>query len=83
MPKVGAALREAIKADGRSLRQLAVASGVDAGRLSRFVRGERDINLGAADHLLNTLGVKVKFPQRKAGRKAKPAKGGRPKRKKQ
>jgi transcriptional regulator with XRE-family HTH domain len=51
-------LRELIQADGRSLNQLAKASGLDSGRLSRFMRGERDINFDAAARLFDALGIK-------------------------
>lgn len=69
------ALKEAIEADGRSLNQLAKASGIDAGRLSRFVRGERDINLDAAGRLCDVLGVKFVMPQKR--RRSRPRSGGR------
>lgn len=56
-------LREAIQADGRSLNQLAKDSGLDAGRLSRFLRGERDINFEAASRLCEILGIKFTLPE--------------------
>jgi hypothetical protein len=46
---------------------------LDSGRLSRFVRGERDINFDAASRLCDTLDVKFVLPRREpADRPAKP-----------
>jgi transcriptional regulator with XRE-family HTH domain len=67
-------LRELIQTDGRSLNQLAKDSGLDAGRLSRFLRGERDINFEAAARLCEVLGVRFVLPQRKPKAEAPPAK---------
>jgi transcriptional regulator with XRE-family HTH domain len=50
-------LREAVKASGRSLGQLARESGVDPSRLSRFLRGERDLTLEATGKLCGVLGL--------------------------
>jgi hypothetical protein len=50
-------LRQAIRDSGRTLKHLREASGVDAGSLSRFVRGERDIHLSGADKLCRALGL--------------------------
>jgi transcriptional regulator with XRE-family HTH domain len=50
-------LRSAIRTSGRSLNQLSEACGVDSGRLSRFMRGERDLTLAAADAICGTLGL--------------------------
>ena len=50
-------LREAIKHSGQSLYQLAQATGVGRDRLSRFLRGERDLTLEAADRLCQALGL--------------------------
>jgi transcriptional regulator with XRE-family HTH domain len=61
-------LREVIEADGRSLNQLAKAAGLDSGRLSRFMRGERDINLEAACRLCEVLGIDFVLPRHPLGR---------------
>src|SRR5947208_16847993 len=45
VPRMVLQLREAVGHDGRSLNRLAKATGVDSGRLCRFTRGERDLNL--------------------------------------
>jgi transcriptional regulator with XRE-family HTH domain len=50
-------LRAAIRASGQSLNQLSKVCGVGRDRLSRFVRGERSIGLGAADKICRTLGL--------------------------
>jgi transcriptional regulator with XRE-family HTH domain len=62
-PNMVAELREAIRADGRSLNQLAKVTGVDPSRLSRFLRGERDITFAAAARLCEALGVKLVRPK--------------------
>jgi transcriptional regulator with XRE-family HTH domain len=60
-------LREAISNDGRSLNQLAKATGVDSGRLSRFMRGERDLNLDAACRICEVLGIQFVMPPMPTG----------------
>ena len=52
-------LREAIKGCGQSLQQLGKATGVDAGRLSRFVRGQRGMGIEAFDTLCRVLGLEL------------------------
>jgi transcriptional regulator with XRE-family HTH domain len=71
-------LRDVIRNDGRNLSELAEASGLDAGRLSRFLRGERDINFSAAARLCETLGIRFLVPEAKPA----PAKPDRKPRKK-
>lgn len=80
---MSAQLKRAIEESGYPLAQLAEASGVDRGRLSRFVRGERDLSLAAAEKICDALGYRLvksarpKAPppeDRKPGRKPK-AKG--------
>jgi transcriptional regulator with XRE-family HTH domain len=61
-------LRDAIRESGQSLNQLARQSGIGSDRLSRFMRGERDLRGAAIDKLCSTLGLEL------ATRK-KPAKG--------
>jgi DNA-binding phage protein len=48
-------LRNAIVASGRSLNQLSKETGVGADRLSRFVRGQRDLVLSAAERVCRAL----------------------------
>lgn len=47
------------KEAGMSYSQIARASGVDASQITRFVRGERDLSLGAVDKLLPFLDITV------------------------
>jgi len=44
---------------GRSLSELSRASGVHLSRISRFIRGERSIDLSAASALCGVLGYKL------------------------
>ncbi len=65
-------LRQAIRDDGRSLNKLAEAAGLDAGRLSRFLRGERDINFEAGCQIADAVGIRFVMPNRPAGGGPKP-----------
>lgn len=56
-----AALRDAIRTDGRSLNALAELSGVDSGQISRFMRDERSLTLDSADKLIAALGMEGKL----------------------
>ncbi len=53
------ALRDAIRASGQSLEQLAEASGVSSSVLARFLSGERDIHVSTADKVAAVLGLKL------------------------
>jgi hypothetical protein len=80
VPDLASLLRQAIRADGRSLRRLAKDAGdMDGGRLSRFLSGDREINLNGAGRLFDALGVTVTFPPPKRGVKKGTPKPGRPK----
>jgi transcriptional regulator with XRE-family HTH domain len=71
-------LRTAIRDSGFSLAELGRRSGVDHSRLSRFLRGERDINLAAAETLCGILGLQLVATAPKSevtGQAEKPAKG--------
>jgi transcriptional regulator with XRE-family HTH domain len=52
-------LREAIRASGESLNHLGKRTGVGPDRLSRFLRGERDLTLTAAEKLCFALGLRL------------------------
>jgi transcriptional regulator with XRE-family HTH domain len=54
-----AEIHRAIKRSGRSLHDLARDSGLDAGQLSRFVRGKRSLILRQASKLCKALGLKL------------------------
>jgi transcriptional regulator with XRE-family HTH domain len=62
-------LKQAIRDSGMTLLQLSKESGVDTGRLSRFMRGERNINIGAAEKICGALGLELK-PRRTRRRPA-------------
>jgi ribosome-binding protein aMBF1 (putative translation factor) len=53
------ALREAIRTSGRSVYQIAKAANVSQIVVSRFLSGERDIRMEAADRLAEALGLKL------------------------
>lgn len=57
-------LKEAIRGSGQSLNKLAKESGVGSDRLSRFMRGERDLTLTAAEKVCVALGLRL-APERK------------------
>ncbi|HKI36281.1 MAG TPA: helix-turn-helix transcriptional regulator [Gemmataceae bacterium] len=61
------ALREAIRASGKSAGQLAASSGVDKGIITRFLRGERSITVETADKLIAALGCAVTIKRVKGG----------------
>jgi transcriptional regulator with XRE-family HTH domain len=65
-------LREVIRASGKSAGQLAAASTVDKGIITRFLRGERSITVETADKLLAGLGCAVTIKQQKAGASSVP-----------
>jgi transcriptional regulator with XRE-family HTH domain len=56
-PGVVEQLREAIRGSGKSLYQLGTASGVGRDRLSRFMRGQRDLTFEAVEKLCRVLGL--------------------------
>jgi len=60
----------AIRASGLSLSQLGRTSGVDAGRLSRFVRGERNLSLEAAAKLCRALNLQLAPTGRRSSAKS-------------
>ena len=50
-------LRDAIRSSGLSLNQLGECCGVDRGRLSRFMRGERGLSLESVEVICKALGL--------------------------
>ena len=58
-------LREAIRRDGRSLCQIAAASGTNDGQLSRFCRNERGLTTDTVDRLCAFLGLELRESKRK------------------
>jgi DNA-binding phage protein len=57
VPSVVEQLRSAIRADGRSLTQLAKDCGVGSDRLSRFMTGTRDLRFEAVAEICKALGL--------------------------
>ncbi|MHC4067695.1 MAG: helix-turn-helix domain-containing protein [Planctomycetota bacterium] len=68
--KASDVLRRAIADSGLTLTRLAELTGVDEGRLSRFVRGERTLTMPAADALCEVLGLQL-VPRPKVGKPQK------------
>lgn len=56
----GDVIRQAIKADGRSLYRLALDSGVDVAVWQRFVSEERDVRLATAERMARALGLELR-----------------------
>ena len=64
------ALKQAIRRDGRSLNEIAVAAQIDRGILSRLMRDERSVTLTTADAVCAVLGVDCRLvKQAKGGEK--------------
>jgi transcriptional regulator with XRE-family HTH domain len=61
-PDLADQLRRAIGDCGMSLNQLAKATGVNKGQLSRFMRSERSLTLPAAAKLCAHLGLYLTGP---------------------
>jgi plasmid maintenance system antidote protein VapI len=51
---------QAIEDSGKSVRSVALDAGITQPQLSRFVRGERDLLLDAADKLAKSLGLELR-----------------------
>jgi len=66
---VSDALKAAIEGGELSLRQLAARTGVDAGRLSRFLRGQRELTSGAVDALCVELGLSLRQSKRRGSKR--------------
>jgi hypothetical protein len=59
VPRVVEDLREAIRRSGQSLNQISKLSGIDSGRLSRFMRGQRDLTFTAAGRVCDALCLRL------------------------
>jgi hypothetical protein len=59
VPDVIDQLREAIRNSGQSLYRLGKTSGVGPDRLSRFMRGERDLTGDAVAKICTALGLQL------------------------
>jgi transcriptional regulator with XRE-family HTH domain len=71
VPAMVEQIRAAVRSSGLTSTVLAERTGVDTGRISRFMRGERDLTLHAAARLCAALGLELrpvgKRPRRKRG----------------
>lgn len=56
-PSMRETIIKAIDDSGRSVRSIALAAGISQPQLSRFVKGERDLLLEAADRVARSLGL--------------------------
>lgn len=61
-PSLHDQLRQAMTLSGWSLNELGRRSGVDPGRLSRYMRKERDLTFDAVDRLCRALGLHLTAP---------------------
>jgi plasmid maintenance system antidote protein VapI len=59
-------IRKAIVESGMTRYAVAVKCGVDQAALSRFVTGQRSLNLSTVDRLVSGLGIEVKLPQKRS-----------------
>jgi len=71
-------LRHAIRQSGLSLNEIARTSGVGADRLSRFMRGQRDLTLRAADKLFSVFHLRVVSEEAERGKRRPPERKGPP-----
>lgn len=51
---------QAIEDSGKSVRSVALNAGISQPQLSRFVKGERDLLLDAADKVTKSLGLELR-----------------------
>ena len=51
---------QAIEVSGKSVRSVALNAGISQPQLSRFVKGERDLLLDAADKVAKSLGLELR-----------------------
>jgi transcriptional regulator with XRE-family HTH domain len=58
-PSLTEQLRDAIRSSGESLNQLSRRCGIGRDRLSRFVRGERDLTVRAAAKICAALDLEL------------------------
>jgi transcriptional regulator with XRE-family HTH domain len=58
-PPLHAIIRAAIAADGRPIRQIAIAAGLDSRTVQRYASGERDLTSERLGRLMGALGLRV------------------------
>jgi transposase-like protein len=59
-PKMREVIVQAIEDSGKSVRSVALNAGISQPQLSRFVKGERDLLLNAADKVARSLGLELR-----------------------
>jgi transcriptional regulator with XRE-family HTH domain len=59
-----ALVRDAIASDGRSIRQIAIAAGLEPMTVGRFASGQRDLTSERLGRLMGVLGLRVTSPAR-------------------
>ena len=62
-------VRNAIKSSGMTRYMIAKESGLTSGALSRFMAGDRDMNLRTLDKLASVIGVRLVIDRPKRRRK--------------
>jgi transcriptional regulator with XRE-family HTH domain len=58
-PTLPTLVRDAIAADGRSIRQIALAAGLEPMTVGRFASGQRDLTSERLGRLMGALGLRV------------------------
>lgn len=69
MQSLASTLRRAIKADGRTIPEVAAAAGIDRALLWRFVTGRRDVKVETASAIIRALGLEARLVRRRKGEK--------------
>ena len=59
-PPMREVIIQAIEDSGKSVRSVALKAGISQPQLSRFVKGERDLLLDAADKVARSLGLELR-----------------------
>ena len=59
-------VKDAIRRDNRSITRLARDAGVSQSQVSRFVNGQRGVNIDTMERLLGTLGLELRPLRRSA-----------------
>ena len=72
-------IRAAITADGRPIRQIAIAAGLDSRTVQRFVTCERDLTSERLGRLMAALGLRITSHARDVPPTVRAAAGRRPK----
>jgi transcriptional regulator with XRE-family HTH domain len=60
-------IRAAIAADGRPIRQIAIAAGLDSRTVQRYASGERDLTSERLGRLMGALGLRVVATEQQTG----------------